>query len=449
MRQAIHPAIKNTGPEAEQADHSTPDYRLWQRPSVKTYPAEGLHSAFRKDLNWARALKRFARFYNSNVANNYAYKQWWKRAAAQTLDAFGALWPKREIAFPKDERLRVVVIRLDHLGDILCTLPFLKQLKMCAPSIHLTFLTTPAGRVLLRDVSEIDDWFVFEPAWFARDSRHQEWPLKTMRDVSAILSRRTFDVSIDLRGDIRHHVMMRWSHIPYRAGYGQTGGGFLMQHREPWDPKEHAVDKNLRFLSLFNCKAPLSKEDRSPVLPWRPKSDEEAWFSAVVGKTPYRIYNVDAGTSAKRWSPDYFAKLIAQMPAAEGKAVLVGQDTGLTQQFRSNTRDPRIINLVGKTSLPQLIILLQRARAVLSADSGPAHIAAALGVPVLVLWSGTSSPEIWRPRSEQTLVLQQPVPCQYCELTVCPVQGHPCMEKLTVERVLPIWLDIGKSSARL
>ena len=370
------------------------------------------------------------------------------RGAAQFLDLLGTLWPRGLTCFPDEKRLRVAVLRLDHLGDIICTLPFIRQLKQQMPSIHLTFITTPSGRVLLRDVPEIDDWFIFEPTWFARDSRHQEWPLQTLRDISAILKRRSFDVSIDLRGDIRHHVMMLWSKTPFRVGYGQTGGGFLLQHREAWRSEQHAIDKNLQFLSLFPDPKTLTFEEQTPHLPWIPKADELAWFNAVVGKMPYRVYNVDAGTSAKRWPTEYFGQLIAQMPASEGKAILVGQDTSLMQSFRSNVRDPRIVNLVGKTSLPQLLVLLQHARAVISADSGPAHMAAALGVPVLVLWSGTSAPEIWRPRGNHVLVLQNPVACQYCERAVCPVAGHPCMDHLSVERVLPIWKSTGTALRR-
>jgi len=369
----------------------------------------------------------------------YAYKKFWMRAAAQSLDMLGALWPRGRTTLPDVKRLRVAVLRLDHLGDIICILPFLKQLKIKMPSIHLTLITTPIGRVLLRDVPEIDDWFVFEPAWFSRDSRHQEWPLKAMRDIAAILKRRSFDVSIDLRGDVRHHLLMLWSHVAFRASYGQTGGGFLLQRKLAWDPQEHAVDKNLEFLSIFGDMPSLSEDDRIPVLPWRSKTADQAWFDAVIGRQPYRLYNVDAGTSAKRWPTENFGQLIAQMPADEGKAILVGQDTTLMQSFRSNVRDPRIINLVGKTSLPQLLILLQHARAVISADSGPAHMAAALGTPVLVLWSGTSAPETWRPRGKNVQILQNPVPCQYCEESVCPVSGHPCMDKLSVARVLPIW----------
>jgi lipopolysaccharide heptosyltransferase II len=376
------------------------------------------------------------------VTSTYAYKQLWMRAAARSFDAVGSLWPRRDPVLPTGGRLRIMVIRLDHLGDMICTLPFLKQLKKRVPEAHLTLLTTPAGRVLLRDVPEIDDWFVFDPAWFARDSRRQQWPLRTMRDVSAILRRRSFDLSIDLRGDIRHHLMALWSGIPFRAGYGQTGGEFLLNKTEPWIPDEHAIDKNLRFLNLFDV-ASLSPEDRIPELTWRTRAEDDAWLNAVVGRQPFRVYHIDAGAPSKRWPPDYFARLIAQMPAAEGKAVLVGQDTNLTQNFRSNVRDPRIVNLVGKTSLTQLVSLLQRARAVISGDSGPAHMAAALGTPVLVLWSGTNPPEVWRPRGKQVLVLQNPVPCQYCEQIQCPVAGHPCMTNLSVERVFPIWRDTG------
>jgi len=94
----------------------------------------------------------------------------------------------------------------------------------------------------------------------------------------------------------------------------------------------------------------------------------------------------------------------------------------------------RFINAVGKTSLGELAALVRRLRLLVSADSGPAHIASALGVPVVVVWSGANDHKQWRPTGEKVSLVTKEMPCSPCEKKFC--KDNACINEISVEEVV-------------
>ena len=96
-------------------------------------------------------------------------------------------------------------------------------------------------------------------------------------------------------------------------------------------------------------------------------------------------------------------------------------------------------NLIGRTSLRELLFLIRRSRLFIGPDSGPTHVAASYGIPTLFLYSGTNVFEQWRSLEENAEFLRHSVPCSPCHLTRCPVQGHPCMTGIEPSAIL-LWI---------
>ena len=115
------------------------------------------------------------------------------------------------------------------------------------------------------------------------------------------------------------------------------------------------------------------------------------------------------------------------------KIILVGTNLIPAKSFAGMTG---VIDLRGKTSLRELCLLIRRCRIFIGPDSGPTHIAAALGVPAVFLYSGTNDFERWRPLAEAATILRHPVPCSPCYLEICNVKGHPCMSEIKPEEVI-------------
>jgi ADP-heptose:LPS heptosyltransferase len=149
----------------------------------------------------------------------------------------------------------------------------------------------------------------------------------------------------------------------------------------------------------------------------------------------------DAGTAAKRWPVEFFAQAIDQLTSAGRWDVkLIGLNRLLGDEIVARTRHP-IANLMGRTSLAEMIETLADCDGLLTNDSGPAHVMAALGKPVWVLWSGTAPSAAWRPRGGSVELFERPVPCAPCGQSVCPIPGHPCMERIAPQAVVQKLFD--------
>ena len=244
-----------------------------------------------------------------------------------------------------------------------------------------------------------------------------------------------FDGAFELKGDLRHHLLLALAGIPFRAGYGVTGGGFLAHRVLEWNGSEHAVDANLRFLDCLQAPSPAAaRPNVIPRLPWNPTAAERGWLDGLIGDRPLLVFHPDAGTPAKRWPAARFAALMERAAARGFQTVLAGTNPALGKQVQSAAPAAGAIDLMGRTTLPQLITLLQASRGIVSSDSGPAHLAAAVGRPVFALWSGTSDPARWRPRGEVMLV-RHAVACEFCQHVHCPKPVHDCMEGLSLDEV--------------
>ena len=123
--------------------------------------------------------------------------------------------------------------------------------------------------------------------------------------------------------------------------------------------------------------------------------------------------------------------------------VFVGGDPAIGEwlALRLKSKAPEVAqNLIGKTNVRDLLVRLKACRLFIGPDSGPSHLAAALGIPTLILYSGTNLFEHWRSQAENADILRNPVACSPCGLKRCTVDGHPCMTGIKPESVIK-WLS--------
>jgi ADP-heptose:LPS heptosyltransferase len=120
------------------------------------------------------------------------------------------------------------------------------------------------------------------------------------------------------------------------------------------------------------------------------------------------------------------------------RTVLVGgtEDQLIAQQITGTLPWPDVEDWTGMLKTSELAALLERADAFVGADSGPAHLAAAVGAPTVVLFSGTNNAEQWRPWGPNVAVVRHEVPCSPCHRQECPLAGHPCMAGVRPEQVM-------------
>lgn len=345
------------------------------------------------------------------------------------LDWFGTYHSSKQ--FPQNVK-NILVVRLDHIGDLICTLPALPVLKDRFPSAKITVLTGVEGPAILKENPFVDDVITFPSNWFLRLKRFS--PGEFFSVVSK-LQKMKFDLGYDFRGDIRNILLMVLAGVRFRIGYGIAGGAGLLNQIGEYDEALHQVELNMKLLT---GEVP-DRQSLKPQIYLSSYEHEEALKildQAGVQKTDKVIaIHPEAGYPSKEWAEENIQRLISRLTEdSQNKIVILGLSKAekIARHFNS---DPQVLNFVGKLSLRQMIAIINQCGAFIGNDSGPSHIAQALGIPSVITASGTNEYEkwgIWRKPSE---ILKYNVPCAPCHSEYCYVEGHPCMSQISVDQV--------------
>ena len=361
-----------------------------------------------------------------------AYRSAWKRRAARALDALGAPLAPAKRPLPWGQLRRVAVLRLDHLGDLLLSFPALEALRRGLPNAHLTLVVAPWCEELARLCPWVDAVEVARAPWFERPQRHG-WPVGALRALAQLLRQGGFDLGVDLRGDLRHMLAMRWAGLPWRLAAPQTAGGFLLTHAMA-PGAGHESRRNLDLLKAAGLRAAAPLRPRlTPSVQARARARRRlrSW-----GLRPgFLALHPFAGAPSKRWPTEHWRRLLAAMPRRRllllGSA---GEAAELQDLAREGAAGTRVV-AAGTLGADELAAVLEQAGALLGLDSGPGHLAAAVGTPVLSLFSAASDPSRWGALGAKVRVLSALAPCSPCGLADCPL-GNACMRALEPAQVL-------------
>jgi len=193
---------------------------------------------------------------------------------------------------------------------------------------------------------------------------------------------------------------------------------------------------NLRLLE------PLGVREKAPLEPFfysdfRKSRFMDRWGKVFAsGSKPRIVIHPSAGYPSKKWPGEKFRELIHKITDENlGEVVLIGTQSEKRDLPDFSPTPESLVDLRGRTDLSDLPILFDVCDFFVGNDSGPAHLAAAQGMEILVLFSGTNDARLWRPWTERLHLMNHPVPCSPCEAPVCPLLHHDCMRQMTVEEV--------------
>lgn len=384
------------------------------------------------------------------------------------------------LARPKEEKRaqtpqRILVIQLDHLGDAVISQVIFPLLHQRYPEAEIHVLASPWNQEIFQMLPEVQRIHVWAGNRFQRCGGAGEgnfgW-LRKLRWVGELwiwgwrLRLQRYDLGIDVRGELPHAVLMWLAGIRRRVGWASGGGRFLLTDWPSYRPARPELYKRLDILKCLGIEPASPRQTLWPQLPpppWAKQSlverfpelakacsalqpestDPQQLLSPRRAPGPARplvVCHIGAGTEAKQWPFEHWSELIAQLLSRPLRVVLVGgkSDQAKAARLLENLpADPsRLSNTTGKLRLQELAALLEQADLLIGADSGPAHLAAAVGRPVVVLFSGASRLLQWRPRGPWVQVLRHRVPCQVCHRPRCPSSDHPCMRGIQPEEVL-------------
>ncbi|NLH50344.1 MAG: glycosyltransferase family 9 protein [Myxococcales bacterium] len=333
---------------------------------------------------------------------------------------------RRAAGFSPAAIRRIWVHKPDHLGDALLARPALAALRAAYPQAEIVFAChPPAAALLAADVLG----YRLEP-W---DSPFLGGGGSWLKYRAAV-RRRSPDLLINLRHDVRDILLCTACRPRFLATYDHEGTGRLATHpgRPPEEAKPEA-DNHLSLLAETLRIAPATV----PPLPLTPAAQTAAavWDS-LPGDGPRIVLHAAARTPAKLWPAAHWRALLGLL-AERTRARLAfigGGDDRPFNQIILHGQNGRAADWAGRFDLAQTAGIVAAADLLIGVDSGPGHLAKAVGTPVVTLMSGTNVAPRWAP--DPARALAHPVACAPCRKERCPVAGHPCLRDLTPAEVL-------------
>lgn len=292
----------------------------------------------------------------------------------------------------------IAVVKLSALGDVVHATPVVEALADAFPAARLTWVVERRAAALLRDHPRLADVVTLDTrAWRAvRTAAAALAVARTLREVRQRLRAARFDVALDLQGLLKSGVVTAATGAPLRIGFAagfrreRVNGLFTNRHVTPPPSARHVVDQYLALLE------PLGLTPRRVVfrLPSRAAAEGRVdEFFAAAGLKPHArlvVLNPGAGRPGKRWPVERFGALAARLPREANARVLVLWGPGEQAAARAIAEAPGAV-LAPPTDLDTLVAVVRRASLMVAADTGPLHVAAAVGVPCVGLYGPTSA----------------------------------------------------------
>lgn len=339
----------------------------------------------------------------------------------------------------------VLFIRPDHLGDLLFATPALRMARQELPDATLSLLVGPWSRAVVARNPDLDEVLTCRFPGFERQ------PKKNLLAPYRLL----FETAQSLRGRFDAAVVLRFDHwwgawlaaaagIPLRIGYDQPETRPFLTHALPYSTDRHEVEQNAALVAaLCRCDAGRPGPLRFPVTA-AARAWATDWLAArgVAPGRPLIAIHAGAGAAVKQWPPDAWAETArGLMRLFDAQILLTGSaaERPLAQAIMARLAAPAL-DATGQTDLEQLAALMERCAAVLGSDSGPLHLAVAVGAPTVHLYGPVSAVK-FGPWGDPTrhIVLKSNwacAPCNRLDWPAAALARHACMSAISVEDVL-------------
>jgi ADP-heptose:LPS heptosyltransferase len=329
-------------------------------------------------------------------------------------------------------RPHTLVARLDSAGDVLLQGPAVRA--VAAGSRRVTMLCGPRGESAARLLPGVDEVVVYPAEWV--DPR----PRPVRREAVLRLVDRVAGLRVDTAVILTsyHQSPLPLALLLRMAGVRRIGAvspdypGSLLDVRHEVGDDRHEVERSLSLAAAMGFHPPAGDDGRLHIR--RPSRLPRE----VAGLAPFVAVHPGASVPARAWSAERHAELVRLLVSSGRRVVVTGgpEEADLCTQVAGPPR-AEVVELGGRTDLATLAEVVAAAEVLVCGNTGPAHVAAAVGTPLISLFAPVVPAERWRPwRVAHTLLGQQDAPCAGSRARVCPVPGHPCLDGIEPCEVL-------------
>jgi lipopolysaccharide heptosyltransferase II len=344
---------------------------------------------------------------------------------------------------------RILIIRPDHLGDLLFITPALRVLRQRYADAHITALVGPWGVPILSTNPQVDDVMALPFPGFSKQPKPHLWQPYGLLRLWARQLRGRYDLAFILRFDHWWGALLAYmAGVPQRVGYAVPEVTPFLSHALPYVAGLHEVEQNLRLVEwdlpdgrTSGTSPTLSFPTHCP-LEFHVPAQAMAWVKDLLGNTQPIAVHPGAGAAIKLWRAEGWAAVADALANETGSQILLTGSkaerplcAAIAAQMET---EPWVI--AGETTLDQLAAILSQCRLVLGPDSGPLHLATATSTPTVHLYGPVDAATFgpWGPpERHRALISDWPcIPCNRLDYGPKELADHPCVREIGVKRVL-------------
>lgn len=349
----------------------------------------------------------------------------------------------------------ILCIRLDTIGDVVMTTPALRSLKLACPQRRITLMTSAAGAAVVPLIPELDDVIVYDAPWLkATRTRLNSVPEYDMIDR---LRQAQFDAAVIFtvysQNPLPSAFLCYMADIPLRLAHCHENPYQLLTHwvkdPEPEQLIRHEVQRQLDLVASIGCLIESNSSHDRLSLDVSPDAIDRVQAllveSGINLQHPWIVIHPGATAASRRYPWESYAIVARQLVAAGIQVVFTGTEPEreLVELIRQTMQAPSQ-SLVNRLNLSELTALLSLASLLIANNTGPVHLAAAVGTPVVDLYALTNPQHT--PWGVPHRVLFHDVPCRLCYKSICPQEHHHCLRLVEPETVVQAALELLQES---
>lgn len=336
---------------------------------------------------------------------------------------------------------RILCVRLDNMGDVLMSTPAIHALKTAGPDVKISLMASRSGAHVAGYLPDVDDTLVYDAAWVKNGSQGNAEDAAALQE----LVRRRFDAAVIFtvysQSALPAALMCHMAGIPLILAHSRENPYRLLSHwvrdTEPQQGIRHEVQRQLDLVASVGAQS----SDTGLSFMTR-RVDQDAMLDVlhachVSESSGWIVMHCGASAESRRYGASGFSRVLTLLDAGGRTVLLTGSENerALIDQIVAGSRPRgRVVNLAGRLDLGQLGCLIQNAALLISNNTGPVHIAAAVQTPVVDLYALTNPQHT--PWQVEHRLLYCDVPCKYCYRSVCP-QGHnACLNGIAPQEVV-------------
>jgi ADP-heptose:LPS heptosyltransferase len=354
---------------------------------------------------------------------------------------------RRRPALPR----RILLLRLERIGDLLMVLDAIADIRALAPDAEIDLVVGRWNADLAAAIGPVTRVKVLDASWLVREGRGLGLP--ALMAAARQWRRERYDLAINFEPDIRSNLLVGQARAAWTAGYASGGGGALLDVALEYDTRAHTTDNARRLVAAVFGRSP--SRGREPVLVVTPEVQARAARLIPPSATSLVGMHVSGGRAIKQWDVERFAAVARALVNSGGATiVLTGSqgDRAMVDDVRRSLPPDRVVDAAGDYDLLTIAALLARLDVMVTGDTGPMHLAAAVGTPIVAVF-GPSDPSRYAPRGPFDRIVRVDLPCSPCNRIRRPPErcvGHTpdCLTHVTVDAVLGATLSVLEARRR-